>query len=138
MSEIRTCEEYVLHELEVKDKVIDELEEKVNNLQAQLDRYTNHDRLGSDHDIIEQRLTEHCLDIGRHQFVKDCMSFFTVPPIDFEGKEMSFDTWCWKNINQAEIPSDIVNTTQFIVYMRKELASMYEDALNECKSKQSE
>lgn len=137
MSDIHTCEEYVLSKLHERELRIELLESENDKLKKELKRYTDiPENTNSDHDVVEERVNKYCLALGRLQFVKDCLSFFHSYALDSSGNEVPFDTWCWKNIDQTRIPVDVVNTTQFIVYMRKELASMYEDALNECRAQQ--
>ena len=131
--EITTCEQYVLSELEAKDREIDELEEKLRKALAERDdmrlRAEELERkLGEEPGTLEACVVK----TGRRKLFDDCTWTNATNAVDVSGGIVPFRVWCEDAMRGYGLPSDVSNG-EFIEFFEPEFEEEYEKAVSRCR-----
>ena len=122
--EIKTCEQYVLSELDALRKENESLKEQLR------EERENHKAPVVEHvDTAIKSLNATCLAAGRKKVVSDSIYEWNCPVIR-DGKKVPFDEWCKSVVQKDKIP-DIIGRAGFIREMAPELKEVYEEMLDE-------
>lgn len=126
--EMRTCEQYVLAELDYEQRRNGRLEAENNRLAKQLDAMTK--RAKSYKETINRPKTpiEALADKIMREEMLIRFSYAEVTDVKsaFSGKLFDFDEWCHQAMRLKPLPNDISEET-LIRFMRDDLKAIYDE-----------
>lgn len=123
--EIKTCEQYVLDQLEQARAERDWLREKLEQAQDEAEE------LRGEHDAskVEQAIRKE----GRRKLYRDGTSYRT--SVDDGGKLMPFEDWCIEHVGYSSQRCGMTKN-EFIAYFEPEFRTEYEELAEEWKAEQ--
>lgn len=126
--EIKTCEQYVLAELDYEQRRNGRLQAENNRLAKRLDAMTK--RAKSYKEAIDRPKTP--IEALADKVMREEMlvRFFYADVTDvrgvFTGQMLGFDEWCRKAMRLGRVPSDI-SDEEIIEFMRADLKAIYDE-----------
>lgn len=131
--EIRTCEQYVLAELDYEQRRNERLVAENNKLAKQLDAMTK--RAKSYKETIDRPKTpiEALADEVMREEMLTRFSYADATDVKslYNGKLLDFDEWCHQAVRLKQLPYDISEET-LIRFMRDDLKAIYDKEVAEC------
>lgn len=129
--EIKTCEQYVLAELEAKRREAESLEKKL------ADTIAERDAMKAKADALERKLGEEpntmeaaVIKTGRQNLFHDC-TYATVTDIkNRDGEVIPFRVWCEEAMRDYGRPKG-VSVSEFIEFFEPEFRKEYEEKMPE-------
>lgn len=129
--EIKTCEQYVLAELEAKRRESESLEKKLE------DAIAERDAMKAKADALERKLGEKpntmeaaVIKTGRQNLFHDC-TYATVTDVkNRDGEVIPFRVWCEKAMRDYGRPKG-VSVSEFIEFFEPEFRKEYEEKMPE-------
>ncbi len=126
--EIKTCEQYVLAELDYEQRRNGRLEAENNKLAKQLDAMTK--RAKSYKEAIDRPKTpiEALADRVMREGMLDRFSYADVTGVrdSLTGQVLGFDEWCRNAMRLMRVPSDI-SDEEIVEFMRADLKAIYDE-----------
>lgn len=129
--EIKTCEQYVLAELEAKRREAESLEKKLE------DAIAERDAMKAKADALERKLGEKpntmeaaVIKTGRQNLFHDC-TYATVTDVkNSHGEVIPFRVWCEEAMRDYGRPKG-VSVSEFIEFFEPEFRKEYEEKIPE-------
>ena len=126
--EIKTCEQYVLAELDYEQRRNGRLEAENNRLAKRLDAMTK--RAKSYKETIDRPMTpiEALADRVMREEMLVRFSYANVTGVrnSLTGQVLGFDEWCRNAMRLRRVPSDI-SDEEIIEFMRADLKAVYDE-----------
>lgn len=126
--EIKTCEQYVLAELDYEQRRNGRLEAENNKLAKQLDAMTK--RAKSYKEAIDRPKTpiEALADRVMREGMLDRFFYADVTGVrnSLTGQVLGFDEWCRNAMRLMRVPSDI-SDEEIVEFMRADLKAIYDE-----------
>lgn len=129
--EIKTCEQYVLSELEAKSREVESLEEQLHQAVKERDnmklRAEELERkLNAEPGTLEAHVTKE----GRERVFDNCTYANVTDVFDDDGKPYQFRLWCEECMRDYGRPKG-VSADEFIRFFEPEFRAIYDRKLKE-------
>lgn len=129
--EIKTCEQYVLSELEAKSREVESLEEQLNQAVKERDNMKlRADELERKLNAEPGKLEAHVIKEGRERVFDSCTYANVTDAFDDDGKPQQFRIWCEDSVKDYGRPKG-VSVDEFIRFFEPEFRAIYDSKLKE-------
>lgn len=116
--EIKTCEQYVLAELEAAQRENERLRGQVAELEKKIEFDTNENLT----------IDGYCLGIGKRRVANDAVNTWRCSVVQ-DGRIITYEEWVQSVVRGDDIPP-VTTKREFIEYMKPYLVSLYDEEVS--------